>query len=327
MIVNYGGLKMKLVRIINFERQPVMSDDGSSYLFTKFTLNAVGVVNSQNDRLGDGKTGLGMSYVKGEAGKPFQVRPAVEPETSPVITDRTIRHWMSVPRRTLIVSDGTNELIRSPKGANLTCDAKSGPFVETFSIVESMGNARSFIVHFQVTTYLNECEESEGRYAALVGNRYSQHHELDTNYGLTIVTTGTAYFRTDLIQSFQRLPDVLRPYLLLPIPVGFKREQIQITGSSDGGRLDYSFVDVEKSDQFVAWQDDNGEHIGATNIEVNYKEALLSSNEPLQTMADAVNSYYDLKWKINSDKHVNTTKEGSPKIKPTPTPKPKKKKP
>lgn len=309
MIVSYGGLKMKLVRILNFERQPVLTDDGTSYLFTKFTLNAVGVVNSQPDRNAPINTGLGMSFKRGDAANPFAVTTAVEPETSPVITDKTIRHWMMVPRRIFILSDGTTELLRSPKfGAD--CDAKDGPFVEAYSINEIMGNARTFIVHFQITTYLNECEENQNKYAPLLSNRFSQSHELDPNYGLTIVTNGSAYFRTDLTQTFTINPDVYRKFLFLPVPVGFKREDIKVALQSDGGRIDYSFMDVQKSDQFVAWEDNEGRNIGATSIEVNYKEAMITNADLLQSLNNVTDSYYDLKWKLGNSRTV--TKDGGP---------------
>lgn len=308
MIVTYGNLPIRICRVLNFRRQPVMSDDNTSYLFTKFTLEAVGLVNSQFDPR-NASIGLGASNVRGIPGAPFAVVDDVEPRTNPIITDTVIRHWLSIPRRTLVISDGGSELLRSPK-PGMVCDAQNGPVVETYDVQESMGAARTFIVYFQVTTYVNECEENEGQFAALLSNRWEQSHELDENYGLTILTKGEAYFRTDLIRTLNINPDTLRPFLFLPIPVGYQREHIGIRGPSTAGLLEYVTIDVQKSDQFVA-----GQEIAASHISATYREALQSDADLVQTMMDGVNQYYQAQWYFDQAKRDKTGRTGGGAIK------------
>jgi len=323
MKVNYGGLEMRLVRVINFSRVPVLSDDGTSYLFTEFNLQAVGVVNSQERNfVGEGGKALGMSYKRGNAGDPLAVTEAVEPETNPVITDRAIRHWMSVNRRTLTLKSSNDILLQSPSSLRV-CDAHVGPVVNSYSVQEMMGDARTFIVSFDITTYVNECETAEGKGAALLANRWSQSHELDEHYGLTIVTTGTAYFRTDLLHTEGINPDSIRPKLFLPIPVGFKRENIKIQGSGDGSRLDYSFVDVQHPHQFVA-----GDEIGANKIEATFSQFLRTSGDFSGGMLGAVDRIQNRRWL----KGAGATESKPPTVPPAGTgkapkkpPKPKKK--
>lgn len=289
MIVNYGGLELRIVKVINFERQPVLSDDGTTYLFTKFTLNAVGLVNSQSDP-NKPSQGLGQSVGQGLSGAPFALFDTVEPATTPVLTDTFIRHWMTVPRRTLVLRGAGSDLLRSPL-VGRPCDCKSGPFCEAYSVQEIMGDSRTFIVHFQVTTYVNECEQAEGFRAPLLANRFTQSHVINADYNLSIVTSGTAYFRTDLIHSLEVTPDTLRPLFFLDVPLGFQREHIQVAANNDGSRVDYQFVDVQKPVQFVA-----GPEAGATHIQLNHRVALQSDGDLVGTVLDNVDRYYDTKW-------------------------------
>jgi hypothetical protein len=172
-----------------------------------------------------------------------------------------------------------------------------------------MGAGKSFIVHFQATTYVNECLWAEGKDSALVANRYSQYHELNQDYGLTIVTEGTAYFRTDRLWTVGVNPDALRPYMVLPIPLGYKRETVKVQGSSDG-----SSVDVQKSDQFVA-----GQEIGASRIELNYREALQSDPDLLQTAMDGIDKYFQIKWWNSNTQTKEVTGDPTPKLGPKAT--------
>lgn len=308
MIVTYGGLPIRICRVMNFTRQPVMSDDGTSYLCTKFTLEAVGIVNSQSDPLNPA-VGLGQSNVRGAAGAPFAVADAVFPATNPALTDTVIRHWLSIPRRQLVIRGAATTLLRSPK-VGMVCDAKDGPFVETYDVKEVFGDSRTFIVYFQVTTYLNECEESEGISAALLSNRWSQYHELDPDHGLTIVTSGDAYFRTDLVRTLNINPDILRPFLFLPIPVGYQREHIKVWFPGSVGHLKYEMIDVQKSDHFVA-----GQEVAASHIQATYREALQSDPDLVQTMLDGVDKYYQVKWLMDQSKRDKRTHTGGGAIK------------
>jgi len=338
MIIYYGGLKFEVVRTIDFIRQPVFDETGVDYLYTKFAINVVALCNSQHDPYsGDVFQAMGMSYNQEGAFIPGRIDTAPTNVTrqseesrgiygsTPIITDTTIRHWLKVPRRALIITDSQgNELLRSPKQAgpfglkdNFVCDANNGPKVSLYSIQEILGDARTFVVNFQVETYINECEEAENRsryglLAPLISNRFSQFHELDEDYFLTIVTQGKAHFRTDLVYKQTPItdgvnPDALRHYLFLPIPYGFKREDIKVWGGAAANELNYQFTDIQKPMQFV-----DGHRTNATRAVANYTEAIHSGDFDIATVINTVERAYNFsvnrKFKKSMDKETGTSK-------------------
>lgn len=306
MMIYYGGLSLKLVRVNVFDRQPVLDDTGTDYLFTKFTIQAQAVVNSQ---LMDAGAAWGTSYIK-DTSKPGNIPPYVAEQWSgsnPVLTDVAIRHWLSVPRRQLLVVAGPNNdvLLASPKATRF-CDAHNGPICNVFSIQECLGDARTFIVNLEITTYVNECEEAENKIGSLLSNRFSQIHSLDEDYGLTVVTTGVAHFRTDLIYDpifgFPvNNPDALRNYLFLPIPYGFKRHVDYVRGFPDSSGIEYQFSDVQQAQQFVV-----GDEVGATRIEANYREVLISGEDAIGVGLNAIERWKNLKWLSKAAKEEAT---------------------
>lgn len=313
MKVIYGGLELKLVRVLLFDRQPVLDDTGTDYLFTKFTLHAVAVLNSQTTAYRPFPVTEGMSYAR-DYSKPHNLPPYTQETpffTNPTLTDATVRHWLTVPRRQLkiVAGDGETVLLNSPR-PNRFCDSHNGPVCEVFSIQHSLGDARTFIVNFQVTTYVNECEEAELRFGAMLSNRFEQWHELDEDYGLTVVTRGVAHFRTDLIfDPFFGFPlanpDNLRPFLMLPIPPGFKRLVRSVHGLADVSGIEYEFADVQQPYQFVT-----GDEVGATRVDAVYREALISGQDPLGKALDAIERNTSYRW---SRRAANEPEAGNPK--------------
>lgn len=315
MNIWYGGIKFEVVRLLDFERQPILDDSKVDYLFTKFTINAIALCNSQQAFEKPIDRAMGMSFVRDSApGVPFTPAPApginalppnlrqasdlgtdfTRTRTSPIITDNVIRHWLKVPRRQLFVTDSQgNQILRTPK-PGFYVDANNGPNVVVYSVQEILGDARTFVVHFQVETYINECEENEGRtttskFASLISNRFSQHHELDEDYFLTIITQGIAHYRTDMIYTRMN-PDDLRPFLFLPIPYGFKRVDIQVSSNASVNAIRYQFVDKQIPYQYV-----KGNMINATRASVNFVESVYSSSNPLGNVVNFVERYYGFK--------------------------------
>jgi hypothetical protein len=307
MIVSYSGIKLEVTNIDHYSRRPVMSDDGVDYLFTEHTLVAKALVNSDQIAIALRKNEsdtVGMSYVQNgvtaliagpRIGLPAAV--AKSAQSTPIITDRSIRHWLSVPRRRLIVSDenpkGETTLLMSPK-PGFTVDAHNGPFCSVFDVMDVYGDARTFAVLFGVKTYVSECEENLGIAGAFLSNRFRQTHDHDEDGYTTVTTEGEARFRTDFVAGALN-PDLLRPYLFLPIPNGYKRRFIHAEGLSDGSGLNYSFVDEQQKQQLVV-----GDEIGATRVTANYSQVMITNEDKLGTALEALNratqSALNSKW-------------------------------
>ncbi len=341
MRITYSGIELEVVHLIDFERVPVLSDDQVDYLFTKFTVTAVGLVSSDQvvDALRKGDETIGMSYVTDgfaeltagglnpRIGLPASV--SKSSASNPIVTDKAIRHWLSVPRRRLLIEQhnpaANNILLQSPK-SGAVCDAHNGPFPEVYAVQESFGDARVFIVSLQITTYVNECEENVGQFGAFLSNRFSQTQEVDADGFITLLTEGEARFRTDLIYG-QLNPDNLRPFLFLPIPNGFKRQNIEVEGLSDVSGFRYKFVDQQMPQQLVV-----GDEIGATRVEATYRQAMVTNEDALGTVLQTFERHYSIavnsKWaqpdndgsKNNQTPKKRRRKKNTPPPPPTPTP-------
>lgn len=250
---------------------------------------------------------IGMSYTKegfaelvaGAAPARLGRPPSIvhTPASNPIITDKAVRHWLSVPRRRLLIEHHSpvpgDILLQSPRAGEVV-DSRNGPFPEVWAIQESLGDARTFLVNFQCVTYVNECEEATGQFGAFLSNRYSQTQDIDVDGFLSIVTEGEARFRTDMVYGKVN-PDVLRPFLFLPIPNGFQRTDIQVAGLSDVTGLKYAFVDRQMPQQLVV-----GDEVGATRIEATYRQAMLNNEEALGSVLGAIDRHYSIavnsKW-------------------------------
>jgi hypothetical protein len=314
MRISYSGIELEVIHLVNFERVPVLSDDSVDYLFTKFTITAVGLVSSDQvdaSLRSQNSDTIGMSYQSESgatlaAGAPATVGlpPSVfhTPSSNPIITDVAIRHWLSVPRRRLRIENESTItpliLLQSPK-AGFGVDAHNGPFPEVFAVQQVFGDARLFMVSLRVTTYVSECEENAGIAGAFLSNRFSQEQHIDEDGYITIKTDGEARFRTDFVYD-QVNPDVLRPYLFLPIPNGFKRQDIVVQGMSDVSGFRYTFLDEQMRQQLVV-----GDEINATRVEVNCRQAMVTNEDALGTVLNTIASVQQTrlnrKWLLERD--------------------------
>lgn len=330
MRIFYSGIELEVNQLQAFDRVPVYTDDQTDYLYTKFTIRALGLVSSaqiQGILSTAGVTSTaGMSYNTKEAIKSGPeiaelrtgsfapgVTPVVPlptpskssysqgfPEeivktslSTPIITDRSIRHWLSTPRRKLLITNhhptAVEVMLESPKPGRI-CDAKNGPFVDVFSIQMATGDPRMFLVGLQITTFVNECEDNKQNYGAFISNRYSQVHDINEDGYLVITTTGRAYFRTDLVYG-QMNPDGLRQFLFLPIPNGFHRSNIKVAGNSDASGLTYSFTDTQQHSQFVV-----GDEVGATRLTGTYRCGVAQPDGALEGILGGIERYYNIQF-------------------------------
>lgn len=331
MRIFYSGIELEVSQLQVFERVPVYTEDQTDYLYTKFTVRAIGLVSSAQiqgilSTAGVSST-AGMSYNKKSALvtsgpitaelKTGSFAPGITPAapllpvstspytqgfpaeivqttlSTPIITDRSIRHWLSTPRRKLLITNHNSAavevLLESPKPGSI-CDAKNGPFTDVFSIQMATGDPRMFLVGLQITTFVNECEDNDQNFGAFISNRFSQIHDINEDGYLVITTTGKAYFRTDLVYGRMN-PDNLRQFLFLPIPNGFHRSNIKVAGNPDASGFTYSFVDSQQHAQFVV-----GDEVGATRLTGTYRCGVSQPGGGLETLLGGVERYYNIQF-------------------------------
>lgn len=215
----------------------------------------------------------------------------IEP-TPPVETHFAIRHRLSTPRGKLFVfsgpgmESGTPESgEKDPPGQNALlmfespvegrpCDCKNGPYPKVLSIQAALGDANTFIVDWSCETFINEgLENGVNPTGALLSNTFSQTHTIDDAGFTTMLTQGTAIFRTDLVHSLPHTPDKSRPFLFIPIPQGFVRENIIVRGREDVTGVDYSFQDRQVPVNFAS-----GPYALAAKISATHRQAISTTN-------------------------------------------------
>lgn len=231
----YNGLTLSHVRTNSFSRQPVFSD-GGDYLFTHFVLDVSAIINPQAG-----------AYAIDEDGKVVPL-----PGSSATLTDRTIRHYLLQPRRQLVfmMVDGDLLLVSPQKRPGnkgyYPMDANNGPLPRVHNITRIDGD-HTFHVNFGVETWLNECPNSDSSpVRALLSNRFSQQHSVDDQFMTQIVTSGQAFFRSDVLEQAGEVADSYRRQCLPPVPLGFKRVSMTVAVTPQRNVLTYTCVDQQR---------------------------------------------------------------------------------
>lgn len=205
------------------------------------------------------------------------------------LTIEVIRQRLMSPRGKLFVLTVDSEafnavpsfltpyLLESPE-PGMVCDAKNGPFPKVLSIDRVHGNDETFIITFAVETYKTEAfKNGVSTAGVLLSNRFTQTAATDDRSFTTLFTEGKAIFRTDLLYAQNRSPDELRSILMLKIPQGFQRENIQVTGLPDVTGVAYQFADRQLPVQFPG-----GPASGAQKIVAVHRSAIINNNQILQ---------------------------------------------
>lgn len=218
---------------------------------------------------------------------------------APILTHQTIRHRLLTPRAQLYVFAGAGQEIGRPlpgtpnppvnldltiltsPGGNLPTDCKNGPTPKVFNIQEALGDANTFVVDWACETFIQEASLNNVYGGALLSNRFAQTHAVDDDGYTTIATQGVAIFRTDFIYGMgagvnpvpTMNPDTQRPILFMPIPRGFVRGNIQVTGREDVTGVDYAYEDRQVRVNFVA-----GQFVRAAKVSAVHRQAMSGGN-------------------------------------------------
>lgn len=171
------------------------------------------------------------------------------------------------------------QLVSPDPASSSVCDCKNGPFPLVTSINQVYGDDKTFLVSFAIQTFVNEyIKNGLVTTSALLSNRFSQTATTDDRGYTTITTVGKAIFRTDWLNTgtTTTTPDVLRAELMLKIPLGFVRENIQVTGLPDGTGIGYKFDDRQVEINFPG-----GPLSKAAKISAVHRQAIVNNSDVL----------------------------------------------
>lgn len=237
--IQYGEVVLKMTKINNVRREIILSDDGVDYLYTQTTVDVTVTYNPATTSYASGtKSGVpspGVAF----AGR----------------TDRILTDYLSQPRRRLLMWTYDKDLskrvyLESPSGqgtkANdgLVGDAKNGPVCKVCSVQEVHG-ARTWIMHLQFTTWVNNCYDKD---SPILSHRWERNIDTDEQFRAIVTTTGTVVFHAGRLYSEnpRQSPDFYREQFFQPPPPNFAREHVNVNVSSDNTTARYTVVDVER---------------------------------------------------------------------------------
>ena len=235
MKLKYDSVTLNIVSTRQILRENLYMPDSQDYLYTRWLVDVFAVYN-----------------------------PALQDGTKSSIKDATWRKILSTPRKRLTLTDdlstasapvGTilispSEVPDSP-GTFFSCDAKGGPYPKLAPTIVEMHGAKTWLVHYQVETFINEMNASTALPKVVLGHRWQMTEDVDEDYYATRTVTGEVVFNMAMLVNLGTHPDDYRRDFFHPIPNMFKRDAIKVTASSDGTRIYYSFIDRQKPIQIA----------------------------------------------------------------------------
>ncbi|QEL16919.1 hypothetical protein [Limnoglobus roseus] len=306
MFLEYAGVKMETLTY-DCNREAVYDDDGDTYLFHRWTINAevvlgpdAGFVNYSTPPIAPNLKPLLDPWGR-------EIRNIIQEErlqfpTSATTTDVNIRAHLMRPRQKLRFYEQSNlsnqnvieYLLDLPREGD-QCDCNAGPTPIAFNIRRIVGNARTIVANFQITAY-----ERDGTYSktdpssVLLSNNWRETHELDADYFTTRVVEGVAHFDAAAIERLKLVIDGWRPNLAPKIPRGFRREAVTVALDEDHRRLHYSFVDVQQKATLI-----DGTGVGVTRAQVELQQMLTKEGDTFASILDTYSSVFEYRANRN----------------------------
>ncbi len=226
--VTYNGIELKLAKT-NLSRDAVYSPDGTDYLYTKFILDVTAVYNPQ-----------ATAYTSNQG------VPVATPGTMPQVTDQAIRHALMQPRKSLVYSNEVGQILASPPvGASIDC--LNGPNPVSCAVRQVVGS-KTWIVTWRCVTHLTECfgVPSNGD-TGILSNRFTVTDRVDEQQLTTRITAGAAIFRMDrLTLTAQGIADAFRNQIVMPVPAGFRRLNMEFSVNTIGNMITYTVTDRQQ---------------------------------------------------------------------------------
>jgi len=272
--VIYNGVYLSLTKINSLGQEPLYSEDGIDYLYTKFDLDVSAVVNldakltMENEAV---RTATTMSNYIGE-----------------------LTRQLNLPRKRLSVQLGAdtavyNQSVNGPLQMLLSSsapDSRGGPFPRGVTI-RQVGGSKTLLVQFQIQTFIfdQRCADRDVP-KRVTSNRWEMSFGYDTEGMATRTTRGTLVVdgKQDGINA-----DDFRYFAIPKIPSGWRRKRMDFNLSSDGLKIGYTIEDAE---QYYAYPE------GLTTVEGSYTESTTKAGALL---------YIDMDISVKGPKNV--TKE------------------
>ncbi len=241
-VMNYGPVRMQIQETHVFGFGPTLTEDGVDTTCTEVDLGVTAIVNMQ------ALATSGRGAIAGNGANVFDDAPVPGAAGDPLgISLRNLRAMLLTPRQPLSFAIAGNPVV-STSGP----DSRNGPQPQPDTCVQRIFGTATARVYFHVKTWLQDFLPISGNAQRIVlANRFLVQTSLDQDYwttryvqGQLIVDPGQLWAMSDGVPGFST-PDSFRSACFLSIPLGFKRDNVQVAVSSDNRVLDYSYIDSE----------------------------------------------------------------------------------
>lgn len=246
-VLTYNGVRMEIQKTERLGFGARYTEDGVDYLYTEFDIAVTAVVNP----FALASQGPGQQ-AQPPAGARFQEdAPSVNPMGDSLGVSLTnLRQMLLTPRKPLSFTINGDTVV-----STLGADARQGPQPQADTYVRWIIGTRTALVYFHVKCWVVEfVPGSTGPVLTtsphiVLANRYRVTSIVDEDYWTRRHVVGQMIIDPSKLQLYALqgvlTPDNFRAAAFLQIPTGFKRDDIQVTVSSDNTTLDYSYVDQE----------------------------------------------------------------------------------
>lgn len=222
-------------------------------------------------------------------------RAIIRKANKPNLTLQTVRNRLCSPRGQWYVFAGPGQeqgnpdpntknppdtsavLLAAIPNPGTTCDPKLGPKPQLLGIYEALGDAATLIVDWACEGFLLESDTNYlNPRGVLLSNKFVESHSVDEDSYTTTSVVGEAIFRADQVFKDGIMtvsPDAFRPVIFMPIPQGFVRENISVSGMADAVGVYYNYEDRQVASNFVA-----APYVAASKINVLHRMAMRSGD-------------------------------------------------
>lgn len=305
MQISYDGIEFKMLKMEEWTREAVFSEDGVDYLYDYHKIQCQCVLNegytdkldfppvvNEPDKIEQQSLSAGSATrwngLKTAGGYLQASQPVVPGDKPPLVQRSTgapatlveLFKRLAVPRRQLVIwmdSDPNLALVEPQFRDNILFsplpgkkeDAQHGPSCSVMGMMGSIGNV-TIPLRLMFETHIPTCNDPNA--PIMLSNRWSISTTYDPDtYAAIHIINGEARFRADLLHQNQLSADTFRNQFLHPIPLGFKREQPMVTLSSDGTSIQYQLIDKQQVLNFPA-----GAAYAAPKIEITEERGYVS---------------------------------------------------
>lgn len=237
--IEYGAITLDLTKVNDVRREVIFSEDGVDYLYTQTTVDVIATLNPK-----------ATTYANLIANIPRKGRAFAG------ITARVLEDYLATPRRTLKMytyDEGGRKVVylQSPPSSSpnargvittLPSDARNGPVCKVFTIQETHG-VRTWIMHLQFTTWINNCYDKT---SPIISHRWNRSVNYDDQYRAIATTTGIVVFNVGRLWQANQSPDFYRQQFFHAPPESFAREQVNVSIDSDNCTARYTVIDGER---------------------------------------------------------------------------------